>query len=216
MAPLVAQFSAQHPHITVQLHLSEHLPDLAAGGFDAAVWLWTPRDTSMVSRRLAVNRRIVVAAPGYLERHGAPQTPAELSRHACLVVRENDDRPALWRLQALARPHRDVQTIRVGGVLSSNSGEVVREWALGGHGLMLRSLWDVHGHLASGKLVHVLPEYAMLDADVQFLTPARAAGKDVPKRLRALQDHLSRALTEPPWLSAPVPARARRAQRPQR
>lgn len=219
VAPLVAQFSALHPHITVQLHLSEHLPDLAAAGLDAAVWLWSPRDTSMVSRRLAANRRVVVAAPGYIERHGAPQTPAELSRHTCLVVRENDDRPALWRLQALARPQRDVQTVRVSGPLSSNSGEVVREWALRGHGLMLRSLWDVHEHLASGALVHLLPEYAMLDADVQFLMPARAAGTDVPKRLRALQDHLSRALADPPWLSVPAgapQARARRAPRPPR
>jgi DNA-binding transcriptional LysR family regulator len=163
----------------------------------------------MVTRRLATNRRVVVASPAYLEQHGAPQSPADLSRHSCLVVRENDDRPALWRLQALARPQRDIQTVRVAGPLSSNSGEVVRDWALAGRGLMLRSLWDVHEHLQGGRLVHVLPEYAMLDADVQFLMPARPAGTSVPKRVRALQEHLSRALAQPPWLNVPTRARAR-------
>lgn len=209
VAPLVAEFSALHPKVTVQLHLCEQLPDLGVAGFDAAVWLWAPRDTSMVSRRLAANRRVVVAAPAYIERHGSPQTPSDLSRHVCLVVRENDDRPTLWRLQGLARPQRDIQTVRVSGPLSSNSGEVVRDWALAGRGLMLRSLWDVHQHLQSGQLVHVLPDYAMLDADVQFLMPPRPAGNTVPRRVRALQEHLSRALAQPPWLNALAPARAR-------
>lgn len=216
VAPLLAQFQALHPGITVQLHLSEHLPDLASAGHDAAVWLWTPRDTSMVARRLAHNRRLVVAAPDYLARAGTPLTPGDLAQHTCLVVRENDDRPALWRLQSVTRPQREALTVRVGGPLSSNSGEVVRDWALAGHGLMLRSLWDVYQHLADGRLIHVLPDYAMLDADIQFLMPPRAVGLGVPKRLRLLQEYLSQSLAEPPWASAPqpAPARARRAPRP--
>ncbi|HEV8315084.1 MAG TPA: hypothetical protein VGQ23_18625, partial [Burkholderiaceae bacterium] len=66
-------------------------------------------------------------------------------------------------------------------------------------GLMLRSLWDVHEHLASGRLAHVLPDYAMLDADIHFITPPRSASQPVPKRLRLLQEHLARELADPPW-----------------
>ena len=198
VAPAIARLQALHPGIELQLHLSEQLPDLESGRFDAAVWLWRPHKAALRSRRLAVNRRIIVAAPDYLQRAGVPQEPDELGHHQCLVVREHSDRPAVWRLDTLARAGTSL-AVRVHGALSSNSGEVVRDWALAGAGLMLRSLWDVHAHLASGRLVHVLPDYAMLDADIHFVTPPRSASQPVPRRLRLLQEHLVRELAEPPW-----------------
>ena len=86
--------------------------------------------------------------------------------------------------------------MRVQGLLSSNSGEVVRDWCLQGRGVMLRSLWDVQALLASGKLLRLLPQYAMLDADIQWLAPFRP---QTPKRVRLLIDCLVEKFRHEPW-----------------
>jgi LysR family transcriptional regulator, transcriptional activator for dmlA len=215
LAPALAQLHALHPGIEVDLHLTEQLPDLTTGRFDAAVWLWRPQGASLVTRRLASNRRIVIAAPSYLKRHGAPQTPDDLLAHRCLVVREHDDSPALWRLQSVIARSSAARTLRVSGPMASNHGEVVRDWALAGHGLMLRSLWDVYPLLQRGQLVHVLPDWAMLDADVHLVLPPRDLRLATPRRLRLLQEHLVAAFADVPW-NVSLPARGPRAPRPQR
>jgi LysR family transcriptional regulator, transcriptional activator for dmlA len=105
--------------------------------------------------------------------------------------------------------------VRVAGPLASNHGEVVRDWALAGHGLMLRSLWDVAAPLARGELVHVLPQWAMLDADVHLVLPPRPTGLALPRRVQLLQQHLVTAFATEPWLSAPAasaPPAPRRAR----
>ncbi len=206
LGPVLAVLHHQHPGIHIQLHLAEQLPDLHSGSYDAAVWLWRPSGESLVTRRLAPNHRVVVAAPKYLQNHGTPDTPEALAGHACLLVRENDDSPSLWRLQPLrSGPPRGRQarpatcSVRVQGPLSSNHGEVVRGWAVQGHGLMLRSWWDVHALVASGELVHVLPAWAQFDADVHLVLPPRDLRLATPQRLRLLQEHLVAAFAQVPW-----------------
>jgi LysR family transcriptional regulator, transcriptional activator for dmlA len=203
VAPALAALQQRYCGLTLELHLSEHLPDLTSGRFDAAVWLWQPQATSLVSRKLASNRRVVVASPKYLKQCGTPLVPDDLTQHDCLVVREHDDSPALWRLQAVgaraAKGAAKQHSVRVKGPLLSNHGEVVREWALQGHGLMLRSLWDVHALIASRKLVHVLPDWAMLDADVHLVLPPRGLSLATPQRVRLLQDHLVASFADVPW-----------------
>lgn len=220
LAPVLAELHRQHPGIEVQLQLTEQLPDLAAGGVDAAVWLWRPEGAALVTRRLAPNRRIVVGAPAYLRAHGFPQAPEDLARHRCLVVHEAGDRPALWSLQRVApggrRGSGGTRTVRVSGPLASNHGEVVRDWALQGLGLMLRSLWDVHAHLARGELVQVLPDWAMLDADVQLVLPPRDLRLATPRRLRLLQDHLVAAFASVPWQVPPAALSGRAPPAPRR
>ncbi len=207
VGPALAAFQAQHPGVQVQVQLTEQLPDLAVEGFDGAIWLWnapSERAAEWVSRRLAANQRVLVAAPGYIERHGAPRTVQDLATHACLVVRENGGGPGQrfdhWRLQRGS--DAQVQHVPVSGPLSSNSGEMVRDWCLAGHGLMLRSLWDIAPQLASGELVRVLPTYAMADADIHWLAPYRSQS---PRRIRLLIDFLVERFRKEPWkrLSAP-------------
>jgi LysR family transcriptional regulator, transcriptional activator for dmlA len=212
LAPALAQLHVLHSGIEIDLHLGDQMPDLTTGRFDAAVWLWRPQGASLVTRRLASNRRVVVAAPSYLKRRGMPQTPDDLLAHDCLVVREHDDSPALWRLQSIVARNSPARTLRIGGPMASNHGEVVRDWALAGQGLMLRSLWDVHPLVQRGQLVHVLPDWAMLDADVHLVLPPRDLRLVTPRRLRLLQEHLVASFADVPWNATS----ARRAPRPRR
>lgn len=201
LAPALAAFQARHPRVSIQLQLTESLPDLLAQGFDAAVWLWSvqqPRAAQWVTRRLARNQRVLVAAPTYLRTHGTPDTPEALAQHSCLVVRENGTEPGqrfdTWQLQK-DRERKPLQ-VRVQGPLASNSGEVVRDWCLAGRGIMLRSLWDIAPQLSSGELVRVLPGHAMRDADVHWLAPYRP---QTPRRMRLLLDFLVERFRAEPW-----------------
>jgi LysR family transcriptional regulator, transcriptional activator for dmlA len=212
LGPAIAQFQQRHPRLDIQLQLTEQLPDLAVEGFDGAVWLWAVRGqraSEWTGRRLARNQRVLVASPEYLRRRGTPTTLDELAAHDCLVVRENEQF-GVWRLQR--ERERAELRVRVRGPLSSNSGELVRDWCLAGHGIMLRSLWDIAGALAAGELVRVLPAYAMADADVHWLAPHAAT---TPKRIRLLVDFLAEQFRSEPWKLRSATA-APRGSRPPR
>jgi DNA-binding transcriptional LysR family regulator len=208
LGPALARFQTQHPGVQVQLQLAEQLPDLTVEQYDGAVWLWAPqanRAAEWTSRRLARNQRVLVAAPRYLACHGAPGSPQDLAQHQCLLVHENRQRFDIWSLQRAGT--RQALRVRVQGPLSSNSGEVVRDWCLAGRGIMLRSLWDVSHALHAGQLQRVLPQYAMLDADILWLAPQRA---QVPRRVRLLVDFLLDEFRAEPWKTAPVAVAVRR------
>ncbi|OGB00830.1 MAG: LysR family transcriptional regulator, partial [Burkholderiales bacterium RIFCSPHIGHO2_12_FULL_61_11] len=171
LGPALASFQERYPRIEVQLQLTEQLPDLATDGFDGAIWLWEVagrRAAQWVSRRLARNQRVLVASPRYIKQRGAPASLEALQEHTCLIVRENGNALGqpfdVWTLHK-ARGNTP-ERVRVHGPLSSNSGELVRDWCIAGRGIMLRSLWDIAPQLAAGELVRVLPGYAMPDADI--------------------------------------------------
>lgn len=209
LGPALASFQERYPRIEIQLQLTEQLPDLAAEGYDGAIWLWQVEGrqaAQWVSRRLARNQRVLVAAPLYIRQHGMPASLDELQEHACLIVRENrgasGQRFDVWPLQK-ERDKTPVR-VRVQGPLSSNSGELVRDWCSAGRGIMLRSLWDIAPQLASGDLVRVLPGYAMPNADIHWLAPYRP---DAPRRIRLLIDHLLAQFQGAPWKAKPEPSR---------
>jgi len=204
LGPALADFNLRHPGLHIQLTLAEQLPELGLEACDGAIWLGAPRSRAegdWVARRIARNQRVLAASPLYLSRRGSPDQPDALSAHQCLVARENSDGSergfALWSL----RHARDGSTarVRVQGPLASNSGEMVRDWCLAGHGIMLRSLWDIAPQLASGELVRVLPAYAMPDADIQWLAPWRPK---TPRRVRVLIDFLVERFRAEPWKRA--------------
>ena len=206
LGPAVARFQQQHPRTTVQLQLTEQLPDLGAEGFDGAVWLWAVQGrnaSQWTTRRLACNQRVLAASPAYLARHGTPAHIEDLANHACLITRENGNSTSprfdVWQLHhaASGAPAK----VRIQGPLTSNSGELVRDWCVGGSGIMLRSLWDIAPLLASGQLVRVLPEWAMPDADIHWLAPWRA---QTPKRVRLLIDSLVEQFQDAPWRLNPA------------
>ena len=222
LGPALARFQALYPKVQVQLQLTEQLPDLVTQGFDGAVWLWSvsgARAAQWVSRPLACNQRVLVAAPAYLKQHGTPSTLPELQQHACLIARENENRATQpfdeWQLTDLRvikkrRAAPDAPSrVAVSGPLSSNSGELVRDWCLDGRGIMLRSLWDIEPQLASGQLVRVLPDWCMLNADIHWLAPYRP---DAPRRIRLLIDFLVAEFASEPWKACARPLASRRAR----
>lgn len=170
LAAAVADFHALHPGLLVSLTLSDAMPASEAQRYDLVVHIGLLADSSMVAYPIAPNRRFVCAAPAYLERRPAPRTPEELTGHDCIVLRENQEDVTLWRL----RKSRKEVAVRVPPVLCSNDGEVVKQWSLMGKGIMQRSEWDVAEHLRSGRLVRVLPDWQLPDADVVALVGHRA------------------------------------------
>ena len=216
LGPALALFQSRYPRVSVQVQLTEQLPDLAVEGLDGAIWLWSApaqRAGEWIARRLASNQRVLVASPVYLRRRGEPRSLDDLSSHDCLVVRENgsaaEQRFDHWRLQHsgdLLWIHTPVR-----GPLSSNSGELVRDWCMAGHGIMLRSLWDVAPLLERGELVRVLKDWSMPDADVHWIAPYRA---QVPRRIRLLVDFLAEQFRDEPWRRDAAAAVSAPAARP--
>jgi DNA-binding transcriptional LysR family regulator len=170
VAPAVARVRRDHPGVTATLTLSDRPARLVEDSWDVMVHIGELRDSALVMQRIAFNRRILCAAPAYLERHGAPARPADLHRHACIALRENDEDVTLWRFTDEAG---EVDSVRIDPVLASTEGGVVCDWALAGMGIVVRSEWDVAAHLREGRLIALLPRWRLPDADVVALLPSR-------------------------------------------
>lgn len=167
VAGVVSVYQNEFPAVEVILELTDHPIDLIEGGFDLAVRFGEPPDQRLIAQRLARNRRILCAAPSYLSKAGPLFSPADLTRHDCLVIRQDNHTFNNWPL----RNGRQETTVKVHGPVSSNDGEVVVHWALEGKGVLLRSEWDIQHELACGTLVRVLPDWAGSPADIFAVCP---------------------------------------------
>ena len=191
VGPVVAEFAARHSEVAVQLSLTDRVVDLVESGVDCAVRVGPLADDRLIARKLADNRRVVCATPAYLQAYGIPATPAELARHACLVLSAGNALHADWRFRP---PHGAAAHVRVRGRLASDNGQQVHDWMLAGHGLARRSFWDVADDLASGRLVEVLRDWSDEDAPISVIYASR---RHLPRRTRlfidALAAHFARA-----------------------
>ncbi|MBZ5488049.1 LysR family transcriptional regulator [Halomonas aquamarina] len=186
VAPLLSAFCAANPGVEGWLELTNFPLNLNDHGFDIGIRVGKPPDSRLIARPLLANRRVLCAAPDYTARMPPLATPADLAHQACLVVRENDTDFPLWRFERIARPS-EVQSVKVSGHLASNDGEVITQLALDGHGIMLRSWWDVNEHLASGALCPLMPGWQGVRADFYAVFEQR---RHVPARLRAFIHYL--------------------------
>lgn len=184
IAPLVSKFARRYPEVDVQLQLTDRPINLVEEAFDLGIRFGELPDTRLSARRIMSNKRFLCAAPTYLKKYGTPAAPEELAGHNCIVHRQNDDAHGVWRLQKGSRS----DTVKVGGRLSSNDGDVVLNWALEGHGILVRSEWDVAKYLQSGRLRIVLPDYTLAPADLFVFYASR---RNLPARVRAFIDFLA-------------------------
>jgi DNA-binding transcriptional LysR family regulator len=171
IAPLIPAFKLDYPQIDVRLRLSDRKLDMMAEGLDVAFVLGTLEDSALHVRPIAECRRVLCAAPSYIERHGLPASGRDLvkGRHNCLLLRFPGSLEFQWTLAMPSGPQR----FEVGGTLESDDGDVLTGWALDGHGIVLKPVFEVADYLLSGALVPVLPATPPLDIQLACLFPHR-------------------------------------------
>jgi DNA-binding transcriptional LysR family regulator len=190
VAPLVMDYLEANPEVTVNLDLSDRLVDLVNESIDCGVRLGELTDSSLVSLRLGEMRRVVVAAPAYVERCGCPDTLADLDRHNCLSLGQQRG----WTFLV----DGEATVVKVTGALECNDGAVLHEWARLGRGLAWRSMWEVGSDLAAGRLVSVLDDFAAPPIGIYAVFPQR---KHLPLRVRLFIDLLKNTYGNPDYWS---------------
>nr|WP_275298234.1 LysR family transcriptional regulator [Halomonas campisalis] len=186
VAPLLSAFCTRHPGVEGRLELTNFPMSLGDQGVDVGIRVGEPPDSRLVARRILANRRVLCASPAHVASMPRLETPADLAGQACLVLRENDSDYTVWRFRRRGGGDAE-QAVKVTGPLASNDGEVIVRLALDGHGVALRSWWDVHEHLTSGALIELLPEWQGVRADFHAVYQQR---RHVPARIRAFIDFL--------------------------
>jgi DNA-binding transcriptional LysR family regulator len=197
VAPLVPRFIALHPEVSVSLNLSDRVVDIVNEGFDCAVRVGDLADSNLVSVRLADNRRLCVATPGYLKRAGTPRHPGELSRHECLTLSSEASQTRGWAFVVDGAPTH----LRPSGRLDCSDGQVLHDWCLQGHGIAWRSTWEVAGDIAAGRLVSVLDEFAAPASGIYAVFPQR---KHLPLRVRLWIDFLKHSYSDSAYWREPA------------
>jgi LysR family transcriptional regulator, transcriptional activator for dmlA len=187
VAPIISRFCKTWPGVQVQFHLSVTPPPLSEDAFDVCVRFGEPPDARVIARKVAANRRLLCASPSYLARHGTPRTPADLARHNCISIHHGDEAYGLWRLTSGRRS----EAVKTTGSLSTNDGDIAVSWALDGHGILMRAEWDIAKYLRSGRLRHVLENYATPAADIYAVYPQQ---HQKTRRVTAFVDMLSTSL----------------------
>jgi DNA-binding transcriptional LysR family regulator len=201
IAPALTRFHSMYPELEIALTLSDRRVTLDAEKVDMIIHIGELPDSSHVAIPLAPNNRILCASPAYVRRRGAPETPESLVEHDCVMLRQNEEDVTMWRFtpaQARMRSKDKQETaVRIRPILSSNDGDVVRQWALAGKGIMLRSEWDAMAYINSGKLIRLLPDWALPSANIAILVGEH---KRMSARVRLFADLLTAQFKpNPPW-----------------
>ena len=191
IAPLISRFARKHPQVEVQLQLSVNPPPLSEDAFDVCIRFGAPPDTRIVARHIAPNRRLLCASPAYLARHGTPKVPNDLTRHQCIGIRQGEEAYGVWRLSTGRGKGAATVAVKTRGNLTTNDGEIAVNWALDGHGILMRAEWDIERHLRSGRLVPVLPQFHTPDADIYAVYPPR---HQHAARVRSFVDFVAQSL----------------------
>lgn len=200
VAPTMARLRAEHPEVPLTLSLFQDPLVVDKEAWDVMIHVGHLANSELTAVRLAVNRRILCAAPAYIARNGQPKTPNELRRHACAVIRENQDDATLWTFTAPGQPS---VAVRVDPAMSSNDGAVIKHWVLAGLGVMVRSEWDVAEELTAGTLVELLPEWSLPAVDIVAVFRSRSGRV---KRTTRFVQLLRAAMRQPSWKLLDGPA----------
>lgn len=185
--PILHHFHERHPHVQLDLRLSDEVLDVIEGAYDLIIRNAALSDSSFVARKLASDTRLLVASPSYLARHGTPSTPAALAQHQCVVLSDNDK----WSFES-------GETIQVPRSFVVNDGEAMRMMIENGLGIGAKSRWNVCKSLQSRKLVEILPHETLItNTSIWAIYPSNRA---VPPKVRVMLDFLLEQFSPvPPW-----------------
>ncbi len=192
VAPAIAAFCQEHPGVDFDLRLSDHIQDLYSGDFDLAIRMGYLADSRLLARKIANNKRILIASPEYLKNHPPIERPEDLLDHNCLVFSYPGFLYNSWTLRTVGHE----RSISVTGNLISDNGDVLHAWCLAGLGISLRETWDIHDELRAGKLCRVLPTW---EANTSQISVVRARREPVPRRLSVFIDFMADRWKRAPW-----------------
>ena len=198
VAPVLSALGKRYPRIEVWLELLDRRVDLVEENFDLDIRVGDPTQPHLIAQRVVESRRILCAAPSYLEERGHPRTLAELAEHECMLYRERDKPFGMWRLVG----PKGVEAVKVTSRFSSNHSDVVRGWSLDGKGICLLSVWDIAEPLLDGRAVRVLPAYHE-PADIWAMTSTRSANS---AKVRVCVEFLKEQLKSGPHALNTAPA----------
>jgi len=194
LAPLLPPFMLQHPDLRVDMTFNDRFVDLIEEGCDLAVRIGQLADSSLVARKLAETRSVICAAPSYWDRHGRPGDPSDLAHHDCFAYSYLAT-GSEWRLQG---PGGEV-AVRVSGSLTANNGDVLRQAAVAGLGVVAMPVFIVCDDLRSGRLEQVLRAWQPATRGIYAVYPPN---RHLSAKVRAFIDHLVGALDPAPWEDA--------------
>lgn len=195
VAPLLGVYKARHPKLDIELELSDNPNWSSYHKWDIIIYIGALKDSSLKMITLAKNQRFICASPAYLQEMGCPETPQDLVMHRCIALRENNEDVTLWQFTNDADGKHEV--IRINPTLASNEGRVIKDWAMAGLGIIMRSEWDVQPQLNRKELVRLLPTYSLPEANIVALLGS--AEKERSARISGFIALLKARLAPVPW-----------------
>lgn len=190
VAPHAPGFVAANPDVKISFNLTDQVVDLVREGYDLGIRIGGSIDPSFVAVKLADNRRVVCGTPDYFRRYGTPSSLDDLAQHNCLAFNLQGGQQRGWYFQKDGK----TVTVKANGNLDCNDGELLHRWACQGLGLAWRSTWEIQAELASGELVTVLDDYALLNYDIMAVYPQQ---RHLPAKVRFFIDTLKSVYATP-------------------
>jgi DNA-binding transcriptional LysR family regulator len=189
LIPAMKSFTEQYPELSVDLRFSDSIVDLVDGGFDVAIRNAELKDSSLIAKKLASDRRIICASPAYLKQHGTPKHPNDLKDHQCINIIGIEN----W----LFSVDDKVIDIKTSGKIRTDNGDAIRELCVAGHGITMNSMWSVYQQIKSGELIEILTDTPYKsDTAIWVLYPS---SRFVAPKVRAFIDFFSDYFGEPPY-----------------
>lgn len=182
LAAIIGDYTQAYPQVQLDISLSDRKVDLIENGLDLAIRIGAMSQSDLIARKIGGVRSIVCAAPAYLARHGAPQTPADLCRHACLGYTLSGT-GANWQFEGPDGP----VIVPISGPIRADNGDIIRLAALGGAGILFQPHFIVGADIAAGRLVHVLPDWQSAELGIHAVYPSR---KHLSAKVRTFIDFL--------------------------
>jgi DNA-binding transcriptional LysR family regulator len=197
VAPLAPDFLADKPGLQLSFNLTDRVVDLVREGYDLSIRIGGAVDPNFVAVKLASNRRVVCGTPDYFRKFGKPKTLEDLPQHNCLAFNLQGGQNRGWYF----RRNGKLATVRVGGTLDCNDGELLHRWVSEGLGLGWRSTWEIQQQLARGELETVLDEFALPDYDILAVYPQQ---RYVPAKVRYFIDYLKEVYASEDYWNRPA------------
>jgi DNA-binding transcriptional LysR family regulator len=193
LGPFVEEFLQAHPHISIELNLSDQRTDLIEEGYDLAIRIGRLEESNLVARRITTCRQIICASPAYLARHGTPTRPEDLLEHNCILYSLLLT-PREWRL---TDRNGETHVVPVNGTLHSNNGMLNKAAALAGLGIVLLPTFYIDDALKEGALKPVLCDFRPPELSVNVVYPER---RNLMPKVRAFIDAFAAKFgPTPPW-----------------